>query len=135
MTDSRPGTPLAHLVQELADQRHRLDLLDAGGDRRTGVRAVLSWSYRRLPADAARAFRLLGRHCDPEVEPQAAAGILGTTVAEAWRLLDLLARAHLIQRGPGCRYGMHALLRAYAVHLVETEHPYTEQPATVGLPG
>lgn len=43
MTDSRPGAPLTELVQELADQRHRLDLLDAGGDRRTGVRAVLSW--------------------------------------------------------------------------------------------
>ncbi|WP_027660382.1 AfsR/SARP family transcriptional regulator [Salinispora fenicalii] len=135
MTDSRPGTPLTELVQELADQRHRLDLLDAGGDRRTGVRAVLSWSYRRLPADAARAFRLLGRDCEPDVEPQVAAGILGTTVAEAWRLLDLLARAHLLQRGPGCRYGMHALLRAYAVHLVETEHAHTERPAAIGLPG
>lgn len=132
MTDSRPGAPLTELVQELADQRHRLDLLDAGGDRRTGVRAVLSWSYRR---DAARAFRLLGRHCDPDVEPQAAAGILGTTVTEAWRLLDLLARAHLVQRGPGCRYGMHALLRAYAGHLVETEHAHTERPAMIGLSG
>ncbi len=135
MTDSRPGVPLAELVQELADQRHRLDLLDAGGDRRTGVRAVLSWSYRRLPADAARAFRLLGRHCDPDVEPQAAAGILGTTVTEAWRLLDLLARAHLVQRGPGCRYGMHTLLRAYAGHLLETEHAHTERPAMIGLSG
>ncbi len=58
----RPETPLASLVAQLADEQRRLDVLDAGGDRRTAMRGVLSWSYRHLPAPAARVFRLLGLH-------------------------------------------------------------------------
>ena len=63
---ARPAVRLAELVGELADQQRRLDLLDAGGDPRTAVRAVFSWSYRHLDADAARAFRLVGLHPGPD---------------------------------------------------------------------
>ena len=42
---------------------------EAGGDPRTAVRAVFSWSYRHLDADAARAFRLAGLHPGPDFEP------------------------------------------------------------------
>ena len=65
---ARPAAPLADLVGELADQQRRLDLLDAGGDPRTAVRAVFSWSYRHLDAAAARAFRLLGLHPGPDFD-------------------------------------------------------------------
>ena len=113
-----PGRPLAELVGELADQQRRLDLLDAGGDPRTAVRAVFSWSYRQLDAAAARAFRLLGLHPGPDLDAYAAAALTGTSARAGrpgcWRQL---ARAHLIQpAGPG-RYGMHDLLRAYAREL------------------
>ena len=80
---ARPPS-LAELVAELADQQQRLDLLDAGGDPRTAVRAVFSWSYRHLDADAARAFRLLGLHPGPDLDRYAAAALAGTT-AEAGR--------------------------------------------------
>lgn len=40
----RPAAPLAELTGELADLRTRLDLLAAGGDPRTQVRTVFSWS-------------------------------------------------------------------------------------------
>jgi len=165
---ARPAAPLAQLVGELADQPRRLDLLNAGGDSRTAVRDVFSWSYRDLPADAARAFRLIGLHPGPDLDRYAAAALTATSPGQAQRLLDLLARAHLIHAatppawgddasrpprppaegtawgddasrpprppaegtawgddaschpgppatGPG-RYGMHDLLRAYAVH-------------------
>ena len=46
---ARPGMPLAELAAELADERNRLELLDAGGDPRSAVASVLSWSYRHLP--------------------------------------------------------------------------------------
>jgi DNA-binding SARP family transcriptional activator/tetratricopeptide (TPR) repeat protein len=111
---SRPAVLLAELAGELADQQSRLDLLDAGGDPRTAVRAVFFWSYRHLDLDAARAFRLLGLHPGPDLEAYAAAALTGTAVEHARQLLDVLARAHLIQpAGPG-RYGLHDLLRAYA---------------------
>lgn len=91
----RPGAPLAQLVAELADQRRLLDLLDAGGDPRTGVRAVFSWSYRHLDGAAARAFRLLGLHPGPDLDCYAAAALCDTTAEEARYLLDLLTRSHL----------------------------------------
>ena len=76
---ARPAVPLAELAGELADQQRRLDLLDAGGDPRTAVRAVFSWSYRHLDPDAARAFRLLGLHPGPDLDRYAAAALAGTT--------------------------------------------------------
>jgi DNA-binding SARP family transcriptional activator len=119
---TQPSTPLGQIVADLADDRRRLDLLDAGGDRHTAVRAVFSWSYRHLPAKAAQAFRLLGMQPAADLDPHTAAALIHTSVDRARELLDLLARAHLIQpttrqpAGTG-RYGMHDLLRAYATHL------------------
>jgi tetratricopeptide (TPR) repeat protein len=111
---AHPLLPLARLASQLADLRNRVGLLDAGGDEQTAVQSVLSWSYRQLDAGAARAFRLLGQHPGPDFDGYAAAALTGTTVDDAGRLLEKLARAYLIQpSGPG-RYGMHDLLRAYA---------------------
>ncbi len=79
----RPDVSLAELAGELADRQARLDLLDAGGDPRTAVRAVFSWSYEHLDPDAARAFRLLGLHPGPDFEQYAVAALTGTTLAQA----------------------------------------------------
>jgi DNA-binding SARP family transcriptional activator/tetratricopeptide (TPR) repeat protein len=118
---ARPQAPLAGLAGELADQQRRLDLLNAGGDPRTAVRAVFSWSCRHLDADAARAFRLAALHPSPDFDPYAVAALTGTTVEQTRRALAVLARAHLVQpAGPG-RYGLHDLLRAYAAELAATE--------------
>jgi tetratricopeptide (TPR) repeat protein/transcriptional regulator with XRE-family HTH domain len=114
---ARPHVPLAGLVSELTDQQRRLDLLDAGGDPRTAVRAVFSWSYRHLDGGTARAFRLAGLHPGQDFDPYAVAALTGTGLDQARSVLSMLARAHLVQpAGPG-RYGMHDLLRAYACEL------------------
>jgi DNA-binding SARP family transcriptional activator/Tfp pilus assembly protein PilF len=131
---ARPAIPLAGLAGELTDQQRRLDLLDVSGDPRTAVRAVFSWSCRHLDARAARAFRLLGLHPGPDLDPYAAAALTGTTVERAGHMLDQLARAHLIHTaGPG-RYGMHDLLRAYARELAAAEDGEKERrPALTRL--
>jgi DNA-binding SARP family transcriptional activator/tetratricopeptide (TPR) repeat protein len=114
---SHPALTLAELTGELAAEQRRLDLLDAGGDPRTAVRAVLSWSYRQLPPRAARAFRLAGLHPAAELSTGAAAALFGSSIADAADLLGQLRRAHLVHlAGPG-RYGLHDLLRAYAADL------------------
>jgi DNA-binding SARP family transcriptional activator len=95
LTAALPGSSLGELVCELAGQQ-RLDLLDAGGDPRTAVRAVFSWSCRYLDADAARAFRLLGLHPGPDFDLYAAAAMIAANAETAARLLGQLARAHLI---------------------------------------
>src|SRR5262249_61099618 len=65
---AHPGSSLADLAGELVDEQRWLDLLDAGGDPRTAVRAVLSWSYRHLGAETARVFRLAGLHPGPGLD-------------------------------------------------------------------
>jgi tetratricopeptide (TPR) repeat protein/DNA-binding XRE family transcriptional regulator len=112
-----PGRQLADLASVLADQQQRLDMLDAGGDEDTAVRAVFSWSYRHLDASAARAFRLASLHPGPDLDRCAAAALLGTTPMRADRLLDVLARGHLIQPTRPGRYTMHDLLCGYAREL------------------
>jgi tetratricopeptide (TPR) repeat protein len=114
---ARPDTPLADLSADLADQRKRLDLLDAGGDPGTAVRAVFSWSYRYLDAGAARAFRLAGLHPGPGFDAYAIAALTGTPLEQARRALDVLARAHLVRPAAPGRYDLHDLLRAYACEL------------------
>jgi DNA-binding SARP family transcriptional activator len=70
---ARPKVPLTHLVAELADRQRLLDLLDAGGDPQTAVRAVFSWSCRHLPGEVLGMFWLLGLHPGPDLDAHAAA--------------------------------------------------------------
>jgi DNA-binding SARP family transcriptional activator len=118
---SRPEVPLTDLIAELADEQKRLDVLDAGGDPRTAVSSVFSWSYRHLDPDVARAFRLTSLHPGPDFDSYAVAALLATTFDQAGGMLDALSRAHLIHpTGPG-RYGMHDLLRIYGRGLKDAE--------------
>jgi DNA-binding SARP family transcriptional activator/Tfp pilus assembly protein PilF len=128
---ARPAAPLAELDSELADQQRRLDLLDAGGDPRTAVRAVFSWSYRHLGTDARCAFRLLGLHPGPDVDPYAAAALTASTIQHSRQVLGVLARAHLIQPASAGRYNMHDLLRAYATHLARSEDSEQDRRAAL----
>jgi len=125
-----PSFPLAMLSAELRDARGGLDVFsghDPGGD----VRTVFSWSYRRLGADAARLFRLLGLHPGPDVSAAAAASLAGCPPAHVHPLLTELTSAHLIaEHSPG-RFAFHDLLRAYAVELGGTADTEAEQRAAV----
>lgn len=126
-----PEVPLAGLTSELADQQARLDLLDAGGDPQTAVRAVFSWSCRHLDVTAGQAFRLLGLHPGTDFDHYAAAALTGTAPDQAARVVNQLTRASLIQpAGPG-RFGMHDLLRAYARELGTSQDSAAERHAAL----
>lgn len=112
-----PHSRLDKLIGQLADEQRRLDLLVAGGDEHTEIRSVFSWSYRQLPADAARAFRLVGLHPGPDFDAYAVAALTGATVTRAQDDLTLLTRAHLLQASVAGRHEMHDLLHAYARYL------------------
>ncbi|MEU7525032.1 tetratricopeptide repeat protein [Saccharothrix sp. NPDC042600] len=110
------------MVAELADEDYRLDVLSRSGDERAAVRAVFDWSYRRLAAEHARVFRLLGLHPGHEFGVHVAAATAGLDLPEARRVLELLAEAHLVERAAmRGRYRFHDLLRAYAAGRAERE--------------
>ena len=117
---ARPGVPLAELAGELADQQRLLNLLDAGGDPRTAVRSVFSWSYRHLDAGAARAFRLAGLYPAADFDVYAVAALTGCDLRQARKTLDRLSKAHLVAPTGTGRYAMHDLLRACAGELAAT---------------
>jgi tetratricopeptide (TPR) repeat protein/transcriptional regulator with XRE-family HTH domain len=128
---ARPDFPLAALAAELRDRAGRLDALDAG-DPAASVRAVFSWSYRQLSAQAARMFRLLGLHPGPDISSAASASLAAADEPEARRLLAELTRAHLVaERIPG-RYALHDLLRAYAADQARNTDSEPERAAAVG---
>jgi len=113
------GVAPTAVAAELGDDRHRLDLLDAG-DRSTQIRAVLSWSYTTLTPAEARAFRLLGLHPGADLSVAAVASLTGRPPVEARQLLTSLAHANLLtEHSPG-RYTLHDLLRIYAAELART---------------
>ena len=111
---TRPEAPLADLVAELDGAGDRLAPLAADGDPHAAVASVFSWSYQHLTPEAARMFRLLGTHPAQHWDPHAAAALTDSGLAQARRLLGVLARVHLIQPASPGRHQMHDLLRAYA---------------------
>jgi tetratricopeptide (TPR) repeat protein len=108
--------PLGALAHELRDAHRDLGVF-AGGDPATDVRAVFSWSYRALGAEAARLFRALALHPGPDVAAPAAASLAAVPTGQARRLLAVLAGAHLVTEPAPGRYAFHDLLRAYATEL------------------
>jgi DNA-binding SARP family transcriptional activator/Tfp pilus assembly protein PilF len=108
---SHPAWSLLHLVQRLRDQQRRLSELEAG---QRSVTATLDLSYQHLGAGQQRAYRLLGQHPGPDIDPYAAAALLDSTLDDARRLLDQLLDAHLLQEPTPGRYRFHDLVRAHA---------------------
>ncbi|WP_051771540.1 AfsR/SARP family transcriptional regulator [Lentzea albidocapillata] len=120
MVRSRSGRTIGELAEELADQQEALDLLDADDDPHIAIRAVFSWSYRRLDPAVARLFRLFGVHHGHDIDTYALAAMAGTGLRETRRTLDVLVRAHLVDATSTGRYQPHDLLRAYAAELADT---------------
>lgn len=134
MAVAQPGGSIASLTGELTDQQRRFGLLDAGTDPQARLRAVLHWSYRHLDAASARAFRLASLHPGRSLDRYVVAALAGSTVEQADYVLDVLARAYLLQpAGPG-RYGLHDLLRDYGRGLAAThDSPGAEHMAVTRL--
>lgn len=111
---ARPRHTLAGVAAQLETAGGRLDTLTVDDDPATSIRAVLSWSYRSLPPEPARVFRLTGLHPGPDISVPAAAALAGVSSAQARRLLDHLTDAHLAEEQAPGRYQLHDLVRDYA---------------------
>ncbi|MBZ4322092.1 ATP-binding protein [Streptomyces huiliensis] len=119
----------AALAGEQGGSGARLDLLAMPGESSTAVRAVFAWSYRALPPDQARAFRLLALHPGAELGVAAAAAVVDEPAAAAGRLLGELRAASLLMEVRPGRYRMHDLLRDYARERARADEPPGELAA------
>jgi DNA-binding SARP family transcriptional activator/tetratricopeptide (TPR) repeat protein len=123
---AHPSFPLDALAVELRDARGGLDSFVAD-DATADVRAVFSWSYRRLSPPTATLFRLLGLQPGPEVTAHAAARLGDVPIAKARAALAELAQATLLSEHAPGRYAFHDLIRTYAAELAEVHHSATDR--------
>ncbi|WP_433393196.1 BTAD domain-containing putative transcriptional regulator [Micromonospora sp. KLBMP9576] len=121
---SRPGWPIARLVERLADPGLRLSELEFDD---LSVRPTIALTYAALRDGGAReqlcarAFRMIGSAHLPTVTARAVAALLGESPARAESVLERLADERLVEpREPGV-YGIHDLVRLYAVERAEDD--------------
>lgn len=115
---ANPDWTLADHLERLTRHRDAFRLDDA-------VDLSVSLSYRELPADSRRMFRLLALHPGTDVEVYAAAALAGTDLSAAQGPLDQLLAANLLVRPVAGRYAFHDLIRVYA-----TDRAHDEEPAS-----
>lgn len=116
---TRPKRQLARMVDELSDERHRLDALSAEGD--LSVRSTFDIAYADLPDDQKAVYRTLGWHPGRTFDVAAVAAAIGSDVRTALRSLDDLADASLVEELDYERYRLHELVRLHALHLAVAE--------------
>ncbi|MFF4349746.1 BTAD domain-containing putative transcriptional regulator [Streptomyces sp. NPDC001530] len=122
---SRPDFPLAALAAELRHSQGSLDAF-AGSGGAGDARTAFARSYRCLPPESARLFRLLSLHPGPDLAVDTAAALVGLPDDRTRLLLGELADAHLVtEHAPG-RYASHDLLRVFAAELT-VAHDSPEQ--------
>jgi tetratricopeptide (TPR) repeat protein/DNA-binding SARP family transcriptional activator len=107
----RPRASLGELAEEL--QHRLLDATD-GDDQTASLNTVFDWSYHAMRDDAARLFRRISLHPGASISPEAAAAIAGAAVPDAERILDRLAKTHMVNHDVARRYRFHSLLHRYA---------------------
>jgi tetratricopeptide (TPR) repeat protein len=129
---SRPGMPLSDLIRELRDETELWAALSTDEeDEANAVRTVFAWSYRALPADAAKLFCLLGLHPGGEASEDAVVALTGMEHVQVRRSLEILVGTCLVESQTYARYKFHDLLRAYAVDRARYEISQEEQLAAV----
>ncbi|MFE6848608.1 BTAD domain-containing putative transcriptional regulator [Streptomyces sp. NPDC057686] len=99
------------LAAKLADERRRLDELQAGD---LAVKATFELGYGQLEPAQQRAFRLLGLADGPDISLAAAAAVLDRPEHDTEDLLEALVDCSLLESAAPGRYRFHDLVRLYA---------------------
>ncbi|EPH44035.1 putative Regulator protein [Streptomyces aurantiacus JA 4570] len=117
------------LAAKLADERRRLDELQAGD---LAVEATFELGYGQLEPVQARAFRLLGLADGPDISLAAAAAVLDLPLEDTEDLLESLVDTSLLESAAPGRYRYHDLVRLYARACAERDElPPSEREAAL----
>ncbi|OIJ92807.1 AfsR/SARP family transcriptional regulator [Streptomyces colonosanans] len=126
---SRRTWTVSVLATKLADERRRLDELQAGD---LAVKATFELGYGQLEPAQARAFRLLGLADGPDISLAAAAAVLDLPAEDTEDLLESLVDTSLLESAAPGRYRYHDLVRLYARACAERdEQPPGERDAAM----
>ncbi|MEU9099655.1 BTAD domain-containing putative transcriptional regulator [Streptomyces sp. NPDC048361] len=115
---SRRTWTVSVLAAKLADERRRLDELQAGD---LAVKATFELGYGHLEPAQSRAFRLLGLPDGPDISLAAAAAVLDLPEQDTEDLLESLVDTSLVESAAPGRYRYHDLVRLYARSCAERD--------------
>ncbi|MEV0675411.1 tetratricopeptide repeat protein [Actinosynnema sp. NPDC050436] len=121
---AHPQVSLGELVTDLRELG--VDAL-AEDDPASSLPAVLSWSYRALPATHKSALGLLAIAPGADIGLPAAANLIGRPPAHARRVLRQLEEASLLRQDADGRYAMHDLVRSHAMAAALRDVPADER--------
>lgn len=116
---ARPGWSLADHVRRVEDLPG------------PALHPALAAVHRRLPADHARALRLLALVPVP-LDSIEVPVLLGVSTSESRDALAALGRAHLVAAGPRGEVVVPDAVRALAADLARTDDPFSARAAAVG---
>ncbi len=116
---ARPGWSLADHVRRVEDLPG------------PALHPALAVVHRRLPADHARALRLLALVPVP-IDATEVPVLLGVSTSESRDALAALGRAHLVAAGPRGEVVVPDAVRALAADLARTDDPFSSRAAAVG---
>lgn len=114
-----PGRPISEVVDELVREEDRLNSLEYSAN--LSVRAAFALSYRRLPDNLRRLFRLMSVIPGGDVGVVAAGWLISAPHTAVRPQLMALVRSHLIQQHVRHRFSMHDLIRLYATEMSASE--------------
>lgn len=125
-----PARPLSSMAADLANVHTRLNEMRYEDK---AVHAAFDLSYRQLEPGQARLFRLITLDRGPEISSEAAATLAASDQRSARRMLEALARAHLVEHGSAYgRWRMHDLVRLYADEQGYVEAESDNRPSALG---
>lgn len=114
-----PDRPVAELIAELASEEDRLKSLEYSTD--LSVRAAFGLSYKRLPDNLQRLFRLLSVVPGGDIGLETAGWLIEVSHTAVRPQLMALVRSHLVQQHVRNRWSMHDLLRLHSAELSALE--------------
>ncbi|MBC3840515.1 tetratricopeptide repeat protein [Streptacidiphilus sp. 4-A2] len=120
---------VSDLAAQLRDEQSRLTRLC---DEERDVAAVFETSYRGMRHDEQQLLLLLGRIPGGDIDPYAAAALLGTSHYLAESLLESLLDNNLVMQRTAGRYLLHDLVRLYARTLGTTDQADPEGSVEAG---
>ena len=120
-----PFRPIRDFAADLEEETHRLDNLHY--DERLSVRAALTLSYKRLPDEQQRLFRLMSQVPGADVSLDAARWLIDASASAVRPRLRALVRSHLAQQHVANRWTMHDLVRLYAAEMADSDRDDAER--------
>jgi DNA-binding SARP family transcriptional activator len=129
---SRPQWRISGLVRRLADEARRLDEFTHRG---LELRSSIALTYRSLPSQAKRLFRLFALLPSPDFPEWTAAALLDADPVDAEEALAQLVDAQVLDMveypGERIRYRFHDLIQIYAHELLLSTESAEEQRAAL----